>query len=117
MSTITHLINRQVHELREKFGCSQELMGHLIGVSGRTIARWEADQSGLSHLAKQRVDELKNILRKMEGIIQQGKEAEWLNTPNETLRDKTPLEIITQGYEGIQEVSNLLGRLEWGIAT
>ena len=41
MSTLTHHINKKIHFLRVKFGCSQEMMGHIIGVTGRTIARWE----------------------------------------------------------------------------
>lgn len=117
MAVITHLANKQVHELREKFGCSQETMGYIIGVSGRTVARWEANENDLSHLAKQRVNELQTILKKMEGVIKKGKEAEWLNTSNEALGNKIPLEVIMRSSEGIREVLNLLGRIEWGIAT
>ncbi len=53
----------------------------------------------------------------MEGVIKRGMEKEWLNTSNEALNNKPPLEVIEQGPTGVQEVLRLLGRLEWGIAT
>lgn len=117
MSTIAHHINKKIHFLRVKFGCSQEMMGHIIGVTGRTIARWEADETDPHLLAKQKVRELQNVLEKMDGVIKPGKETEWMNTPSETLGNKTPVEVIEQGPSGVQEVLRLLGRLEWGIAT
>jgi len=117
MSTLTHQINKRIHFVRTLFGCSQEIMGHIIGVTGRTVARWEADETDPHFLAKQKVQELQNILDKMEGVIKPGKETEWFNTPSEALGNKTPLEVIEQGPAGVQEVLRLLGRLEWGIAT
>lgn len=117
MAIITHIDTKKIHNLREKFGCSQRVMGDMIGVSERTVARWESDKSEPSPLARQRVRELENIVIKMAGVIKKGKEAEWLNTPNEALGGKTPLEVLIQGPEGAQEVWRLLGRLEWGIAT
>ncbi|MBU4287341.1 MAG: DUF2384 domain-containing protein [Syntrophaceae bacterium] len=117
MATLTKSTNNNVHGLRLQFDCSQETMGHIIGVSGRTIARWEADESHPTFLAREKISELQEILTKMQDVIKKGKETEWLNSPNEALGNKTPLEIITRGREGIQEVLHLLGRIEWGIYT
>lgn len=116
MAVLIYSINKDLRNLRSKFGCSQEIMGRIIGVSGRTIARWEGEESEPHPLARQQVRQLHNLLEKMEGVIKKGLEKEWLNTPNEVLKNKTPLEIIEQGSAGIQEVTRLLGRLEWGIA-
>lgn len=109
--------NKEIYGLRAKFGCSQEMMGHIIGVSARTIARWENDENNPSHLAMQKVKELQLVLDKMDGVIKEGKENVWLNTPNEALDNRTPLEIIEKDYDGVKKVLSLLGRLEWGIAT
>lgn len=109
--------NKRIQDLRTKFGCSQEMMGYIIGVSGRTIARWKKDEYHPSSLAMQKVKELQLILDRMDGVIKKGMEKEWLNTPNETLGNKTPLEVINQGSGGVQEILRLLGQLEWGIAT
>lgn len=116
MPAITHAVNCELKRSRMKFGCSQEIMGRIIGVTGRTIARWEGEENAPHPLARQQIRELCNILEKMEGVIKKGMEKEWLNTPNQTLEGKTPLEVIGQGSTGVQEVVRLLGRLEWGIA-
>lgn len=116
MTALTHLINKDVCNLRSEFGCSQEIMGRIVGVTGRTIARWESEESDPYPLARQQIKELRNVLKKMDGVIKKGMEKEWLNAPNEMLENKTPLEVIEQGPAGIQEVVRLLGRLEWGIA-
>jgi len=115
MAVAAHPVNKKIHALRVKFGCSQEMLGHIIGVSGRTIARWEEDKNNPSLLAMQKVKGLQIILDKMDGVIKKEMEKEWLNTPNKSLGNKTPLEVIGQGFSGIQEVLRLLGRLEWGI--
>lgn len=109
--------NKEIHDLRMKFGCSQEIMGHIIGVTGRTISRWEDEQHEPHDLARRQVKELYKVLEKMNGIIKPGTEKEWLNAPNQALENKKPLELIEQGPEGLREVLRLLDRLEWGIAT
>jgi len=57
------------------------------------------------------------IKKAMNGVIKKGKEAEWLNTPNEELNNDTPLKVISRNSEGVKEVLDLLCRIEWGIPT
>lgn len=114
---ITSIRNKEIEKVREELNLSQEKLGKIIGVSTRTIFRWEHNKSKPSGLATERLILLGLVLRKMDGIIRKGKEKEWLNTPLEDLGDKTPLEKIEEGIVGIQEVLNLLGRIEWGVAT
>jgi len=116
MTVSTYFVNKQLADLRTEFGCSRQIMGGIIGVSEKTIARWEGNENHPGFLAREKVDELQVILKKMSGIIKKDKETEWLNTPNEDLGNKTPLEVM-KDRNGIQEVKHLLGRLEWGIAT
>jgi len=61
------------------------------------------------------LEQLKRVFLKMNGVIKKGKEAEWLNTPNEELNNNTPLKIILKSPKGTQEVIELLHRIEWGI--
>jgi putative toxin-antitoxin system antitoxin component (TIGR02293 family) len=115
MSVLTR--EKEICELRTKLNCSQETMARILGVSSKTVVRWEGNESHPSSLARQRLSELQKVVKKMQGVIKRGKEAEWLNSPNEALGGKTPLEEMMSGPEGIGEVLHLLGRLEWGIAT
>ena len=105
----------QERKIRDKLGCSQEMIAHILGVSSQTVFRWEKRSNHPSPLAKQRLAELQKVIRKMRGVIKHGKESAWLNSPNEDLSGKTPLQEMTRGSEGVEEVLDLLGRAEWGI--
>ena len=117
MPVSTHSINENAHRLREMFHCSRETMGRIVGVSGKTIARWEENESHPSFFARQKLAELQLVFREMKGVIKKGKEREWLSSPNEDLGLKTPLEVMMRGHEGVEEVVHLLGRVKWGIPT
>ena len=107
--------NKDILTLRKKLSCSQEKLARIIGIAARTVSRWETNKGAPSTLASRRIRELEKILYKMDGVIKKGKEAEWLNTPNEELNNDTPLEVISRGSEGAKEVLELLCRIEWGI--
>ena len=105
---------KDILTLRKKLGCSQERLAGIIGITGRTVSRWETKEGAPSSLANRALRELENITDKMEGVIKKGKEAEWLNTHNEELNNATPLEVISRGSEGIKEVLELLQGIECG---
>ena len=107
--------NKNVTTLRKKFNCSQARWARMIGISGKTVSRWETNKSSPSALASNKIKEFEKILNKRKGGIKRGKENEWLNTPNDELNNDTPLETILKGSEGIQEVIGLLCRIEWGV--
>ncbi|MEA1939111.1 MAG: antitoxin Xre/MbcA/ParS toxin-binding domain-containing protein [Candidatus Caldatribacteriota bacterium] len=107
--------NKNVASLRKKYHCSQTLWARMIGISEKTVSRWETNKSSPSALASNKIKEFEKILDKMKGVIRRGKEGEWLNTPNDELNNNTPLETILKGSEGVQEVINLLCKIEWGV--
>jgi putative toxin-antitoxin system antitoxin component (TIGR02293 family) len=106
---------KDILTLRKKLSCSQEKLARIIGIATRTVSRWETNKGVPSALANRRVRELEKIFYKMDGVIKKGKEAEWLNTPNEELNNDSPLEAISRDSEGVKEVLDLLSRIEWGI--
>lgn len=107
--------NRNVTNLRKKYNCSQALWARMIGISEKTVSRWETNKNFPSALACNKIKELQKVINKMKGVIKRGKESEWLNTPNDELTYDTPLKTILMRPEGAQEVINLLCRIEWGI--
>ena len=107
--------NENVTALRKKYNCSQVLWARMIGISEKTVSRWETNKSSPSTLAINKIEELQKVIKKMKGIIKRGKESEWLNTPNDELTYNTPLKTILMRSEGVQEVIDLLCRIEWGI--
>jgi len=107
--------NKNVTNLRKKFNCSQTRWARMIGISGKTVSRWETNKSSPSALASNKIKEFEKVINKMKGVIKKGKENEWLNTPNDELNNDTPLETFLKGSEGVQEVIDLLSRIEWEI--
>jgi len=57
------------------------------------------------------------VFKKMDGVIKEERQAEWLNTPNEDLNGVTPLEIMLKKPTKLEEVYLILCRIEWGIPT
>lgn len=102
--------------LRTALGLSQEALAQALGVSSRTVARWEERAAMPSPLALTRLRLLAEIREKSRSLFK-GKEAEaWLRTPNPVLGGRSPLERL-RAPGGLEEVRDLLGRIEWGIPT
>jgi putative toxin-antitoxin system antitoxin component (TIGR02293 family) len=105
-----------LYQVRTRLGLSQEALAQALGVSARTIVRWEGQTAVPSRLARDRLERLAEVVRLAEQIFPGPALASWLETPNPTLGDRTPLEVLaTRG--GLDEVYHLLGRLAWGIPT
>ncbi|MBI2562021.1 MAG: DUF2384 domain-containing protein [candidate division NC10 bacterium] len=105
-----------LHRVRARIGISQETLAQILGVSVRTVGRWEAKSSFPSRLAQDRMDRLTEVLQLAEQIFAESAIASWFQTPNPTLRGRTPLEALTT-RGGLDEVYHLLGRMAWGIPT
>lgn len=102
--------------IREQLGLSQESLAQALGVSARTIVRWEGQTSIPSHLARDRVERLTELLRLAEQVFPQSSIAPWFSSRNPSLGGRTPLEVLaTRG--GLDEIYHLLGRMAWGIPT
>jgi len=106
----------QVPALRLGLGLSQEALAQTLGVSSRTVARWEEGRARPSPLAQTRLRLLAEIREKARRLFK-GKEAEaWLRTPNPLLGGQSPLERL-RAPGGLEAVRDLLGRIEWGLPT
>ncbi len=102
--------------VRARLGLSQETLAQTLGVSARTIVRWEGQTRIPSRLARERLERLTELLRLAEQVFPESSIAPWFNTPNPTLGERTPLEVLaTRG--SLDEIYHLLGRMAWGIST
>lgn len=101
---------------RARLGLSQEALAQALGVSVRTIVRWENQTSLPSRLARDRVERLAEVLRLGEQIFPGSALAAWFQTPNPTVGGRTPLEVIAS-RGGLDEVYHLIGCMAWGIPT
>ncbi|MBI2369587.1 MAG: DUF2384 domain-containing protein [Deltaproteobacteria bacterium] len=110
------LLQDQVLAIRAALGLSQEALAQTLGVSLRTVVRWEEGSASPSPLALIRLRLLGEIHERARKLFK-GKEAEaWLRTPNRVLGGRPPLERL-RAPGGLEEVRDLLGRIEWGTPT
>lgn len=105
-----------VQQVRSRLALSQEALAQVLGVSARTIVRWESETATPSRLALDRLERLGEVLRLAEQIFPKRAIASWLRTPNPTLRGRTPADVLVS-RGGLDEIYHLLGRMAWGIPT
>lgn len=69
MTLMLQSIEKEIKKIRFSLGCSQEALAHTIGVSGRTIARWESGESHPTHLAEEKIIKLEKVKAKLIEIV------------------------------------------------
>lgn len=114
MSTKVADTHKEVRELREALGLSQEALARLLGVSARTVSRWECGISELNPLAVKELRRWLRVLERLQEVFKPSALPRWFNQPNEALGGRTPFEVACVP-DGEEELLDLLGRIEWGI--
>jgi transcriptional regulator with XRE-family HTH domain len=100
--------------LRRFLKITQEEFARLIGVSIRSVARWESgDVQPILDLRKQ-LDFLLAICRRLDEFIERKHIPSWLTTPNSEFLNKPPMDLVRSEY-GRQVIEQELDRAEWGI--
>ncbi|MFC1499600.1 helix-turn-helix domain-containing protein [Candidatus Zixiibacteriota bacterium] len=80
--------------LRQAFGLSQERLARLVGVSVRTVARWEGGQSQPSPLAERQLRGLENLERQLSRLMRPESVGEWMTRPNVKLGGRSPRQVL-----------------------
>lgn len=105
-----------LHRVRTRLGLSQETLAQVLGVSARTIVRWEGQTSVPSRLAWDRLERLAEVIRLAEQVFPGPALTSWFRTPNPALGGRIPVDVLAN-RGGLEEVFHLLGRMAWGIPT
>lgn len=91
-------ISDLTRSVRQDLALSQEGLARLLGLSNRTIHRWESGTNNdTPHKSREqlRVYRLHFILHQLPRGINPATRLHWLTTPNETLEDGPPIDFIT----------------------
>lgn len=102
-----------VRPLMNYLGLSTDRAAALMGVSSRTIARWD-DASTIGVLASKTLLELDRLTKK--GIDVFGNAElfkSWLQQSNVALGDVAPIQLLTEPY-GLELIEDALEALEYG---
>mgnify|MGYP001083853395 CR=1 FL=1 len=96
-------------------GLNQQELASILQVSTRTVQRFNPQQN-LSPQVSEKLLALNDLYQQAhEALGGQGPSiTAWLRQPAKALGNLTPLNLLDT-FDGLQEVKNVLGRLEWGV--
>ncbi|MFC1595559.1 helix-turn-helix domain-containing protein [Gemmatimonadota bacterium] len=95
-----------MRKLRLAFGLSQERLARLVGVSVRTVARWEGGQSQPSPLAERQLRGLENLERQLTRLMRPDSVGDWMDRPNVRFGGRSPSQVLLS--EGPEPIVRLL---------
>ena len=108
----------KIRDVRERLGISREDASKILRVSARNIYRWENNINIRPHFNLiARISKLKELEKVLLNTFEAEDIDDWLNTANEALENRTPIqEIISAGTaeEGMQSIIGLLVNVKYG---
>lgn len=86
---------RDLVEVRNRLGLTQEQMASALNVTTRTLQNWERN-IGTSQMAR-RTRDLWEAVSLMDDYVVAREERDWLNTPNPAFENRKPIDLIVEG--------------------
>ena len=98
----------------EQYGISRDVLCDLLHLSPRNFLR-RKEQKRLSPNESDRLYRLARVLAHANRVFEdQNESADWIQTPNASLGKQQPLTLLDTDI-GVQQVDQVLGRIEHGI--
>jgi len=104
----------QPMKLRLFLDIPQEEFARLLGVSTRTVARWESEGVKPTPDIRDQLDFLLKLSRRLDELIEREHIKDWLITPNPEFLNQPPVDLVQSKY-GRQVLEQEIERAEWGI--
>ncbi|MHB8280161.1 MAG: antitoxin Xre/MbcA/ParS toxin-binding domain-containing protein [Candidatus Humimicrobiaceae bacterium] len=115
------LKREKIRDIREILSISREEAAKILRVSSRNIYRWEHDINIRPHFnLVARISKFKEFEKVLLDTFKKEDIDDWLNTPNEALEGRTPIQEIISARtaeEGIQSIIDLLTNVKYGVFT
>ena len=117
-----HVLKREkIRDIRERLNISREEAAKILGVSSRNIYRWEHNINIRPHFdLVARISKFKELGKVLLDTFKKEDIDDWLNTPNEALEGRTPIQEIISARtpeDGIQSIIDLLVNVKYGVFT
>ena len=98
----------------EQYGISRDVLCDILHLSRRNFLR-RREQKRLSTTESDRLYRLARVLAHANRVLEEpAQSAEWIQTPNTMLGEQQPLTLLDTDI-GVQQVDQVLGRIEHGI--
>jgi transcriptional regulator with XRE-family HTH domain len=96
----------EIVQAGRRLGLTQEQLATALGVTIRTLLRWENGQDAKQMSSKTR--DLRELLSRMDNYVVAPKEKAWLSSPLEAFGGRSPQELITKA-KSVSWLSSLTG--------
>ena len=111
----------KIKNIRNNLGFSQARLAQIIGISDKSIYRWEHEGDIKPHYdSVLKISKLMELERKLLDTFTREGAKKWLNTPNRALSRRTPVKTIFAAEspeQGVQMIIDLLTNMESGVFT
>ncbi|MEO6665279.1 MAG: antitoxin Xre/MbcA/ParS toxin-binding domain-containing protein [Nitrospiria bacterium] len=97
---------------RTALALSQERFAGVIGVSVRTVVRWEQGDEP-ADLERERLEWIRDLVDLAQSIMENDQVSAWFATPKIALDGRRPLDFFGT-FRGLQQVRGLLEATRWG---
>ena len=115
------LKREKIRDIRQRLDISREEASKILRVSSRNIYRWEHDINIRPHFNLiARISKFKELEKVLLDTSKNEDIDDWLNTPNEALEGRTPIQEIISARtaeEGMQSIIDLLTNVKYGVFT
>ena len=108
------IVSSTIQSIRNTLMLSQEDLARALGLSVRTVVRWEKEGAEPPPLERERLHLIHEIVEIAQGIMEPEDVASWFSKPKEALSGRRPLDILSS-FRGIQSVREILEKTRWGI--
>lgn len=103
-----------IDSIRTALQLSQEALARILGLSVRTIVRWEREGEEPPPLERERLDLIYEVAEIAKDIMKPQDLPIWFSSPKEALLGRRPLDLLSS-FKGIRQVHDLLEKARWGL--
>ena len=102
-----------IRRLRDALGLSQEVLAGVLGVSVRTVVRWEREGDEPPPLERERLEWVAELVDIARSIMEDEDVGPWFKTPKAALGGRRPVDLLGS-LRGLQQIQRLLESTRWG---
>ncbi|MEW6682227.1 MAG: antitoxin Xre/MbcA/ParS toxin-binding domain-containing protein [Nitrospirota bacterium] len=103
-----------IRRIRNALALSQESLAGVLGVSVRTVVRWESEGDEPPQIERERLEWVGELVDIARTIMEEDEVGRWFKTPKAALGGRRPVELLGS-LRGLQQIQRVLESTRWGI--
>ncbi len=103
-----------IRRIRNALALSQESLAGVLGVSVRTVVRWESEGDEPPQIERERLEWVGELVDIARTIMDDDEIARWFKAPKAMLGGRRPLDLLGS-LRGLQQIQHVLESTRWGL--